>query len=137
IKEYKVENSYFDERNKRVNLEETTVNSEETTVNSEFSAQSKSKVKVNTTNVVAIPGLTTAQYSSLCADIGKADCDYYISRIKAFLKKYPNAKLDVYSTILKWRREDVKTDGAEKKVEKTYTSEQLNAMFVDIADDDM
>ena len=130
IKEYKVENSYFDERNKRVN-------SEETTVNSEFSTQSKSKVKVNTTNVVAVPGLSTEQYSSLCDAIGKADCVYYISRVQAFLKKHPKANLDVYSTILKWRREDVKTDGAEKKVEKTYTSEQLNAMFDDVSDDDM
>jgi hypothetical protein len=137
IKEYKVENSYFDERNKRINSEETTVNSEETIVNSEFSTQSKSKVKVNTTNVVAVPGLSTEQYTSLCDAIGKADCDYYISRIKAFLKKYPKAELDVYSTILKWRREDVKTDGAEKKVEKTYTSEKLNAMFDGLTFDDM
>ena len=130
IKEYKVENSYFDERNKRVN-------SEETPVNSEFSTQSKSKVKVNTTNVVAVPGLTTEQYSSLCAAISKTDCDYYILRVKAFLKKYPKANFDAYSTILKWHREDVKNGAEIPKVEKTYTSEQLNAMFDDVSDDDM
>lgn len=95
------------------------------------------KNKNTTTNVVAEIGLSTEQYSSLCADIGKADCDYYILRIKAFLKKHPKAELDAYSTILKWRREDVKTDGDGKKVEKTYTSEQLNAMFDGLTFDDM
>lgn len=99
--------------------------------------KNKNKNINTTTNVVAEIGLTTEQYSSLCDAIGKADCDYYISRIKAFLKKYPKAELDVYSTILKWRREDVKTDGAEKKVEKTYTSEKLNAMFDGLTFDDM
>lgn len=106
----------------------------------EGSSTKKNRIEKNintTTNVVAEIGLSTEQYSSLCADIGKADCDYYISRIKAFLKKYPNAKLDAYSTILKWRREDVKTDGSEKKVEKTYTSEQLNAIFDGLTYDDM
>ena len=101
--------------------------------------KNKNKNKnINTTTnvVVAIPGLTTEQYSSLCADIGKADCDYYISRVKAFLKKHPKANLDVYSTILKWRREDVKSEPTTK-VEKTYTSEQLNAMFENYGYDDM
>ena len=95
------------------------------------------KNKNTTTNVVAEIGLSTAQYSSLCADIGKADCDYYILRVKAFLKKYPKANFDTYSTILKWHKEDVKNGAEIPKVEKTYTSEQLNAMFDDVSDDDM
>lgn len=95
------------------------------------------KNKNTTTNVVAEIGLSTAQYSSLCADIGKADCDYYILRIKAFLKKYPKANFDAYSMILKWHREDVKKGAELPKVEKTYTSEQLNAMFDGVSDDDM
>lgn len=99
--------------------------------------KNKNKNINTTTNVVAEIGLSTEQYSSLCADIGKADCDYYILRVKAFLKKYPKANFDAYSTILKWRREDVKTDGDGKKVEKTYTSEQLNAMFDGLTYDDL
>ena len=100
----------------------------------EGSSTKKNRIEKNkntTTIVVAENGLTTAQYSSLCADIGKADCDYYISRVKAFLVKYPQANFDTYSTILKWHRED-KKKGEMPKVEKTYTSEQLNAMFSNI-----
>ena len=104
----------------------------------EGSSIKKNKNKnINTTNVVAENGLTSAQYTSLCDAIGKADCDYYILRVKAFLKKYPKANFDAYSTILKWHREDVKNGAEIPKVEKTYTSEQLNAMFDNISYDDM
>ena len=102
----------------------------------EASSTKKNRIEenknLNTTNVVAVPGLSTEQYSSLCADIGKADCDYYILRVKAFLSKKPNANFDAYSTILKWYRED-KKKGEKPKVEKTYTSEQLNAIFDNIS----
>lgn len=96
----------------------------------------ENKNKNTTTNVVAENGLTTAQYSSLCAEIGKADCDYYILRVNAFLKKYPSAKFDAYSTILKWNREDKKKTDTSK-VEKTYSSEQLNAMFDNLSYEDL
>lgn len=99
--------------------------------------KNKNKNINTTTNVVAEIGLSTEQYSSLCDAIGKTDCDYYILRVKAFLKKYPKANFDVYSMILKWHKEDVKNGAEIPKVEKTYTSEQLNAMFDDIADEDM
>lgn len=99
--------------------------------------KNKNKNINTTTNVVAVPGLSTEQYSSLCDAIGKPDCDYYILRVKAFLKKYPKANFDAYSTILKWHREDVKNGAEIPKVEKTYTSEQLNAMFDNISYDDM
>lgn len=90
---------------------------------------------LNTTNVVAQVGLSDEQYSKLCAEIGKADCDYYISRVKAFLSRNPNArKLDVYSCILKWRREDLKKD---EPVSKTYKAEDLNAMFADLTPEDL
>lgn len=125
------------ESEKNTKFDEYSTNTPRTFDESSTIKKNKNKNINTTTNVVAEIGLSTEQYSSLCADIGKSDCDYYISRVKAFLKKYPNAKLDVYSTILKWRREDVKTDGAEKKVEKTYTSEQLNAMFVNIDYEDL
>lgn len=128
------------ESEKNTKFDEYSTNTPRTFDESSPTKYNKNKNKnINTTTdvVVAVPGLSTEQYSSLCADIGKADCDYYISRVQAFLKKHPKANLDVYSTILKWRREDVKTDGAEKKVEKTYTSEQLNAMFENYGHDDM
>jgi hypothetical protein len=106
----------------------------------EASTTKKNRIRkeynITTTNVVAENGLTTDQYSSLCAEIGKADCDYYILRVKAFLKKYPSANFDAYSTILKWHREDKKKTDASK-VEKTYSSEQLNAMFDNLSYEDL
>lgn len=125
------------ESEKNTKFDEYSTNTPRTFDESSTIKKNKNKNINTTTNVVAEIGLSTEQYSSLCADIGKADCDYYILRIKAFLKKYPKANIDVYSTILKWRREDVKTDGAEKKVEKTYTSEQLNAMFANLSYEDI
>lgn len=106
----------------------------------ESSSIKKNRIEKNkntTTNVVAENGLSSAQYSSLCDAIGKADCDYYILRVKAFLKKYPKANFDAYSTILKWHREDVKNGAEIPKVEKTYTSEQLNGMFENLSYEDL
>lgn len=92
---------------------------------------------LNTTNVVAQVGLSDEQYSKLCDEIGKADCDYYISRVKAFLSRNPNARLDVYSCILKWRREDTVDNTKDNPVKKSYTSEQLNSVFSNMEYEDM
>ena len=79
--------------------------------------------------------LNTIDYKYLCDTIGKNDTDYYLERVKAFLKKHPNAEFDIRATILKWHREDTKAD-APKEVPKTYTSEQLNALF-DLSEDEL
>ena len=73
--------------------------------------------------------MTESDYDSLCEQIGKDDCDYYIERIKAFLLKYPDAKLSVKATILKWRREDAAKNAPQRESDKAYRTEDLNAMF--------
>ena len=89
-------------------------------------------------NVVVAYGdlLSASEYEELCALIGKPDCDYYIERVKAFLKKKPKATFNTKAMILKWRREDVKS-GNKGKVEKTYTSEQLNALTDNLSYEDL
>lgn len=72
--------------------------------------------------------LADAEYEELCEQIGKDDCDYYIERIKAFLLKYPDAKLSVKATILKWRREDT-ANAPPGEAKKTYKTEDLNSTF--------
>lgn len=81
--------------------------------------------------------LTGDDYDELCKLIGKEDCDYYIQRVNAFIKKHPGAKFDVKSTILKWHREDSKKNGTSAKPEKTYTSEELNAIFDNLRYEDL
>ena len=81
--------------------------------------------------------LTGDDYDELCKLIGKEDCDYYIHRVNAFLKKHQGAKFDVKSTILKWHREDGKKNGTQAKPEKTYTSEELNAIFDNLRYEDL
>ncbi len=81
------------------------------------------------------PGLTNEDYSELCDKIGKADCDYYIERVKAFLLKEPKAKLSVKATILKWHREDKAKEERESKstaneyITRDYSDEELEAVF--------
>ena len=85
--------------------------------------------------------LSDGDYDSLCSLITKEETDYYIERVKAFLQKKPDAKLSVKATILKWQREDKAKQKAQgvalDQVEKTYTSEQLNALFENIPYEDL
>jgi uncharacterized protein with von Willebrand factor type A (vWA) domain len=84
--------------------------------------------------------LSDGDYDDLCSSLGKEDTDYYIERVKAFLKKKPNAEFDAKATILKWHREDkaktpkVETPGAGKK---TYSTESPNAYFDNLTEDDL
>ena len=80
--------------------------------------------------------LTESDYASLCEQIGKADCDYYIERIKAFLLKYPDAKLSVKATILKWRREDT-VNAPPGEAKKTYKTEDLNSIFDNLGTEEL
>lgn len=104
--------------------------------NADNSEQKKGKEKKGKENIV-VADLTESDYDSLCEQIGKADCDYYIERIKAFLLKYPDAKLSVKATILKWRREDAAKNAPPGEVEKTYKAEDLNAMFENLGTEEL
>ena len=104
--------------------------------NADNSEQKKGKEKKGKENI-AVADLTEGDYDSLCEQIGKADCDYYIERIKAFLLKYPDAKLSVKATILKWRREDAAKSAPPGEVEKTYKAEDLNAMFDNLGTEEL
>lgn len=90
---------------------------------------------------VVVDLLTEEEYSELCELIGKSDCDYYIERVKAFKEKAPEATFNVKATILKWHREDMvgndKSKQTEDKPEKSYTSDQLNAMFDNLDYEDL
>ncbi len=83
--------------------------------------------------------LSDGDYDYLCSSLGKEDTEYYIERVKAFLQKKPDAKLSVKATILKWAREDKVKEKTQAlgKVEKTYTTEQLNALFDNLTEDDL
>lgn len=88
------------------------------------------KRKIYKSKVEAV-GLEEDDYQELCNTIGKSDCDYYIERVKAFLKTHPTATFDVKSTILKWHREDVQNAQKENKafITRTYANEQLDSLF--------
>lgn len=78
--------------------------------------------------------LTSDGYNELCDKIGKADCDYYLERVKAFLKTHPTATFDVKSIILKWHREDAKKESSTKTKDyltRNYTEEDLDSLFSD------
>lgn len=83
--------------------------------------------------------LSDGDYDYLCSSLGKEDTDYYIERVKAFLKKKPNAEFDAKATILKWAREDKAKAKAQApgKTEKSYSTEQLNALFDNLTEDDL
>lgn len=104
--------------------------------NADNSEQKKGEEKKGKENIV-VADLTESDYDSLCEQIGKADCDYYIERIKAFLLKHPDAKLSVKATILKWRREDAAKNAPPGEVEKTYKAEDLNAMFENLGTEEL
>ncbi len=78
--------------------------------------------------------LSESEYAELCSFIGKADVDYYVERIKAFKERKPQAVFDVKATILKWKRED---ERRPQRTEKTYTTEELNAYFDRLTEDDL
>lgn len=85
--------------------------------------------------------LSDGDYDSLCSLISKEETDYYIERVKAFLTKNPDARLSVKATILKWHKEDKAKEKAQaekdKPVEKSYSSEALNALFDNIPYEDL
>jgi hypothetical protein len=85
--------------------------------------------------------LSDGDYDSLCKLITKEETDYYIERVKAFLQKNPDAKFSVIATILKWHKEDKAKEKAQaekdKPVEKSYTTEALNALFDNIPYEDI
>ena len=99
------------------------------------------KIRLDNSSSGAKPLLSNDDYDELCSLITKEETDYYIERVKAFLQKKPDAKLSVKATILKWQREDKAKQKAQgvalDQVEKTYTSEQLNALFDNISEDDL
>ena len=75
------------------------------------------------------PLLSESEYNMVCNTIGKEACDLYVLRVKAFKKAHPDARFDVPSIILKWHNADNKrAEEQAGKVEKTYTSAQLNAI---------
>lgn len=87
-------------------------------------------------------GLTDDDYNDLVSRLGATDTDYYIQRVLAFKKKKPDAIFDTKSTILKWAREDKASgkghvENGAGAVEKTYTSEALNAMFDNLSGDEL
>lgn len=87
-------------------------------------------------------GLTDDDYNDLVSRLGATDTDYYIQRVLAFKKKKPDAIFDTKSTILKWAREDKASgkghvENGAGAVEKTYTSEALNAMFDSLSGDEL
>ena len=91
---------------------------------------------------VAESGLTDDEYDELVSRLGATDTDYYIQRVLAFKKKKPDAIFDTKSTILKWAREDKASgqghvENGAGAVEKTYTSEALNAMFDSLSGDEL
>ena len=91
---------------------------------------------------VAESGLTDDEYDELVSRLGATDTDYYIQRVLAFKKKKPDAIFDTKSTILKWAREDKasgkgRVENGAGAVEKTYTSEALNAMFDSLSGDEL
>lgn len=85
--------------------------------------------------------LSDDDYDSLCSLITKEETDYYIERVKAFLTKNPDASFSVKATILKWHKEDKAKEKAQaekdKPVEKSYSSEALNALFDNIPYEDL
>lgn len=86
--------------------------------------------------------LTKEDYDDLVSRLGATDTDYYIQRVLAFKKKKPDAIFDTKSTILKWAREDKASgkghvENGAGAVEKTYTSEALNAMFDSLSGDEL
>ncbi len=98
----------------------------------------KARLKVG----VAEAGLTDDEYDELVSCLGEADTDYYVQRIIAFKKKKPDATFSTKATILKWAREDKASEKgrAEKNsnaTEKTYSSDELNAMFDSLSDDEL
>lgn len=91
---------------------------------------------------VAESGLTDDDYNDLVSRLGATDTDYYIQRVLAFKKKKPDAIFDTKPTILKWAREDKASgkghvENGAGAVEKTYTSEVLNAMFDSLSVDEL
>lgn len=107
--------------------------------------QKKGKEKKGKENKgVAEAGLTDDDYDELVSRLGATDTDYYVQRVLAFKKKKPDAIFDTKSTILKWAREDKASGKARTEngagvdaVEKTYTSEALNAMFDSLSGDEL
>ena len=72
-------------------------------------------------------------YEYLCEKLGKDDAEYYMERVKAFLRKTPHANISVRATALKWYREDKRKD--DKQVFEDNSAEKLNEAFATLNDD--
>lgn len=121
-----------------INVTEIPVSVTETHINATEMQQSKEKENKNKINS-SRSLLTDKDYKYLCDTIGRNDTDYYIERVKAFKENKPTATFNVKATILKWHREDKTKEQAHKpqEVKKSYTSEQLNAMFDNLSYEDL
>lgn len=78
--------------------------------------------------------LSENDYTVLCSQIGKENCDYYIERVKAFKERNPQATFNIKATILKWYREDAvkeKSTGLNKIV-TDKSADALNAAFAEL-----
>jgi len=62
-----------------------------------------------------VVGVSVDDYTDLCNQIGKDNCDFYIERVNAFCRKNPMATFDVKTTILKWYRQDKAKDAKNAK----------------------
>ena len=88
----------------------------------------QSKVKENKINSSSL--LSDKDYSDLCQKLGKDTTDYYIERVKAFKEKRPQATFSMKSTILKWQREDIKSNkDAPHRIATDNSADKLNAAF--------
>lgn len=80
-------------------------------------------------------------YDEFCKKYGKSLVDEYIRKIDEYKKAHPKARLDYEKTIPKWIEEDkaklVKPRSGQISAQKTYTSEQLNALTEDLNYDDL
>lgn len=104
--------------------------------NADSFQQKKGKEKKGKENIV-VADLTEEAYDELCDTIGKADCDYYIERVKAFLLKHPDAKFSTKATILKWHRADTSSETRPGEEKRTYETDKLNGIFNGLREDEL
>lgn len=110
------------------------VNRPNNSVNRSNNPQSKVKKSKVKKNIVV--GLSKGDYTDLCNQIGKDNCDFYIERVKAFREKIPTAKFDVKTTILKWYRQDKAKDAKNAKSNE-FTPRDGYVEFAPLKEEDM
>lgn len=118
-----------------INATKTIVSVTETPV--KVAEMQQSKIKESKVKYV-VAGLSENDYTDLCNNIGKDDCDYYIERVKAFKEKNPQATFNIKTTILKWYREDKAKKDKTRNSHRVFTdssADELNAAFAKINED--